>query len=77
MQDKFFRPVPVIVAMDPEMIEAAGHKKLMLGAAALTDALSENLTKENITYIEGLIGQFKADLTLVKAGLFPPEAAVS
>lgn len=75
MKSAIFRPVSAVeVSIDIEVGVNPGHLVLSKTADDLVDALAEGLTKENITYIEGLIGQFKADLTLVKAGLSPLEA---
>lgn len=74
MNSQFFRPVSSIeveVAVNPV------HLALCKTADDLVDALAEGLTRENVTFIEGLIGQFKADLTLVKAGLVPLDAGAS
>lgn len=78
MNSQFFRPVSSIeVAVDVEVAVNPVHLALCKTADDLVDALAEGLTRENVTFIEGLIGQFKADLTLVKAGLVPLDAGAS
>lgn len=78
MKSEIFRPVSSIeVAVDVEIGVNPGHLALCKTADGIVDALAEGLTRENVTFIEGLIGQFKADLTLVKAGFSMLETGAS
>jgi hypothetical protein len=64
-------PAAVIVAEAPaEAVDVdARHQQMIRGSAAMHDMALEDLTLESLSIMEGLVEQFRSDLTRCQAAL--------
>jgi hypothetical protein len=55
-------PAAVVLRLEPAADLEVRHRNMIRGVSALSDAVMEDLTEDNITHIQALIAQFQADL---------------